>query len=322
MTTPANSIVRLDPHSLTMKRFSALTTMVLPMIGTGMAAWLLWTGQYTWLDITLFVVMYLVHMAGVTIGLHRYVTHRAFSTSPWLTNVLMVAGGMAAQGPLLFWVATHRRHHRFADHEGDPHSPNLHGFAFRQRLRGLWYAHMPWMLSEESTKWSVFAPDVLRDRRLVAHHRYYPMWVLLGLTLPSVVGLVAGQNAAAAFTGFVFGGLARIFMANQAAWCVGSICHSFGSRRFANDDYSTNNWWVAVLTFGEGLQNNHHAFPGSFRHAVHWWEPDLSGWMIAGLGRLGLVWDLREPTATAIEKRLRPASDRSVPNIQPWTSTK
>jgi stearoyl-CoA desaturase (Delta-9 desaturase) len=100
---------------------------------------------------------------------------------------------------------------------------------------------MPWMLSGESTKWSVFAPDVLLDRRLVAHHRYYPARVLLGLALPAAAGLTAGQTAQAALTGFVFGGLARIFVANQAAWCVGSICRSFGSRRFANDDHSTNN---------------------------------------------------------------------------------
>ncbi|WP_410605831.1 acyl-CoA desaturase [Amycolatopsis sp. lyj-90] len=303
MTTHERGVVRLDPHSLRIKRFSALTTMILPTLGTGMAVYLLATGRFTALDIWLFVGMYCVHIAGVTIGLHRYVTHRSFKTSRWMQDVLMAAGGMAAQGPLLFWVATHRRHHRFADHEGDPHSPNLHGVGWRMRLRGLWYAHMPWMLSEESTRWSVSAPDVLRDRRLVAHHRLYPCWVLLGIALPALLGFAVGKSLWAAFTGLVFGGLTRIFAANQASWAVGSICHAFGRRPFSNDDQSTNSWWVAILTFGEGLQNNHHAFPRSYRHAVRWWEPDLSGWIIAVLGKAGLVWGLRTPSPMSIAKR-------------------
>ncbi|KAA8880617.1 acyl-CoA desaturase [Nocardia colli] len=302
-TTLDRAVIRLDPHSLKVKRFSTLTTMVLPTLGTVLAVYLLVTRQFSILDLALFAGMYCVHMFGSTVGLHRYAAHRSFKTSRWLEDVLMVAGGMAAQGPLLFWVATHRRHHRFADHEGDPHSPNLHGAGWKRRLHGLWYAHMPWMLSEESTKWSVFAPDILRDRRLVAHHRLYPYWVLAGLALPALIGFAIGQTAWSAFTGLVFGGFARIFAANQASWCVASICHAYGRRPFANDDHSTNLWWVAVLTFGEGLQNNHHAFPRSFRHAVRWWEPDLNGWLIAALGKAHLVWGLREPSAEMISKR-------------------
>ncbi|MTD52378.1 acyl-CoA desaturase [Amycolatopsis pithecellobii] len=305
MRTLDRGIVRLDPNSLRVKRFSALTTMVLPLLGTIMAGYLLVTHRFTTADIYLFTGMYCLHIAGVTIGLHRYVTHRSFKTSRWMQDILMVAGGMAAQGPLLFWVATHRRHHRFADHEGDPHSPNLHGAGWRQRLRGLWYAHMPWMLSDESTRWSVFAPDILRDRHLVAHHRFYPYWVLAGLALPALIGFAAGGTLWTAFTGLIFGGFARIFAANQASWCVGSICHAFGRRPFTNNDRSTNLWWVAVLTFGEGLQNNHHAFPRSYRHAVHWWEPDVSGWIIAVLGRAGLVWGLRSPSPVLVSKRLK-----------------
>jgi stearoyl-CoA desaturase (Delta-9 desaturase) len=280
--------------------------MILPLLGTVAAVYLLVTDRFTAVDIWLLAGMYCVHIGGVTIGLHRYVTHRSFRTSRWMQDVLMIAGGMAAQGPLLFWVATHRRHHRFADHEGDPHSPNLHGAGWRQRLRGLWYAHMPWMLSEESSRWSVFAPDVLRDRRLVTHHRLYPYWVLAGMALPAVIGFVIGGTLWSAFTGLVFGGFARIFAANQASWCVGSVCHAFGRRPFGNDDQSTNLWWVAVLTFGEGLQNNHHAFPRSYRHAVRWWEPDLSGWIIAVLGKTGLVWSLRTPSHAQMSKRLDP----------------
>ncbi|HEY0696685.1 MAG TPA: acyl-CoA desaturase [Micromonospora sp.] len=298
-----SAIVKLDPVSRRIKRFSALTTMILPFLGTVAAAWLLWQGRVTPTDVVLFVVMYFVHMAGASIGLHRYLAHKAFKTSRATEAVLMVSGSMAAQGPLMFWVTTHRRHHRFSDREGDPHSPNLHGTGIKGRLHGLWYAHMPWMLSAETSKWSVFAPDVLRDRRLMWFHRTYPVWVLSGLALPAVVGFAVEGTAMSALSGLIFGGLARIFVANQAAWCVGSICHAFGGRPFDNDDRSANNWPVAVLTFGEGLQNNHHAFPGSFRHGVRWWEPDLSGWLIAGLAKLRVVWDLREPDRQTIQAR-------------------
>ena len=302
-TLAARSVVRLTPAGLRSKRFSALATMVLPLAGTAAAAWLLAVGRYTATDIALFCIMYVVHMLGVTVGLHRYATHRSFRTLPWVADALMIAGSMAAQGPLLFWVATHRAHHSFSDREGDPHSPNLHGEGWRARLRGLWYAHMPWMLSEHSQKWSVFARDVLDDRRLVFHHNLYPAWVLLGLALPAAAGFAIGHTPESALGGLVFGGLARIAIANQAAWCVGSICHAYGSRPFPNGDKSANNLLVAVLTLGEGLQNNHHAFPSSFRHATRWWEPDPSGWLIAAMGKAGLAWGLREPSEAAIKRR-------------------
>jgi stearoyl-CoA desaturase (Delta-9 desaturase) len=297
------AVVKLDPASARIKRFSALTTMTLPLLGVGVGVYLAAEGRLTVLDAVLFGAMYFVHMAGITIGFHRYVAHRAFNTSPWLEGALMIAGSMGAQGPLMFWVTTHRRHHRFSDQEGDPHSPNLHGAGLKARLRGLWYAHMPWMLSNESSRWTVFGPDVLRNRRLMWYHRTYPVWVVAGLALPAAIAFAIEQTAAAALGGLVFGGLVRIFVANQAAWCVGSVCHAFGSRPFDNEDHSANNWPVAVMTFGEGLQNNHHAFPGSFRHAVKWWEPDLSGWIVAGLAKLGLVWDARQPDREAVDRR-------------------
>jgi stearoyl-CoA desaturase (delta-9 desaturase) len=123
--------------------------------------------------------------------------------------------------------------------------------------------------------------------------------------LPGVLGLTVDGTIAAGFSGFIFGGLARVFVANQAAWCVGSISHMFGSRPFVNRDNSANNWPVAIFTFGEGLQNNHHAFPGAYRHGMRWWEPDASGWVLAALAKAGIVWDLHMPSRQAIEGRLR-----------------
>ena len=301
----ARAILQLNPRSARAKRVVALVRIGIPAIGFGIALYLMFTGRATLLDYTLFVAFYAIQMFGITIGFHRYLAHKAFKTSRFFEGVLMITGSMALEGPLLFWVTTHRRHHRYSDEAGDPHSPNLSGTGMLGKLKGLWYAHIPWMFSDQESKATVFAPDVLRDRRLLSYNRTYPAWVLASLLLPAILGFTIGGSLAAAFSGFIFGGLARVFLANQAAWCVGSISHMVGSRPFANRDDSANNWPVAVLTFGEGLQNNHHAFPSAYKHAMRWWEPDLSGWLLAVLAKAGIVWDLRMPDRQTIDKRMR-----------------
>ncbi len=301
----AKAILQLNPATARAKRVVALVTIGIPAVGFAVAVYLIATGQATACDYVLFAVFYVIQMFGITIGFHRYVAHKSFKTSRFFEGVLMISGSMALEGPLVFWVSTHRRHHRYADEEGDPHSPNLSGSGWRGKLKGLWYAHIPWMFSDTESRAAVFAPDVLRDRRLYSYSRGYPIWGAAGLLAPAVIGGFVGGGAAAAFSGFIFGGLARVFVANQAAWCVGSVSHMIGSRPFVNRDDSANNWPVAFFTFGEGLQNNHHAFPGAYRHGMRWWEPDLSGWVIAVLARLGVVWDLHMPSRTAIDNRLR-----------------
>ncbi|MGI5337574.1 acyl-CoA desaturase [Streptomyces sp. CA-181903] len=304
----AHAIVRLDPVSLRTKRLAMLTTNILPALGTAAAGYLLATGDFTPTDLWLFGGMYLVHGFGVTVGYHRYAAHKAFRSGPVFEAVMMITGSMGAQGPLVWWVATHRRHHRFSDREGDPHSPNLHGGSLTERMRGLWYAHMPWMLSDEESRWTVFTPDLLGNRRLMYYHRTYMYWLVVGLAVPGLIGYAVEGTVKAAVTGVLFGGLARVFLANQATWMVTSVCHAVGSRPFRTDDRSANNWPVALLTLGEGLQNNHHAFPGSYRHGVTWFEPDPSGWLLALLGRLGVVTDLREPTKEQIARKRRRAA--------------
>jgi stearoyl-CoA desaturase (Delta-9 desaturase) len=301
----ARAILQLNPKSARAKRVVALVTIGIPAVGFAVAIYLMVTGRATALDYSLFVVFYAIQMFGITIGFHRYVAHKSFKTSRFFEGVLMIAGSMALEGPLLFWVSTHRRHHRFADEPGDPHSPNLSGAGIGGKLKGLWYAHIPWMFSDMESRATVFAPDVLRDRRLYFYSRTYPIWALISLLLPAVLGFAIGGSLAAAFSGFIFGGLARVFVANQAAWCVGSISHMIGSRPFATRDDSANNWPVAIFTFGEGLQNNHHAFPGAYRHGMRWWEPDFNAWVIATLAEVGIVWDLHMPSRDTINSRLR-----------------
>ncbi len=301
----ARAILQLNPKSARAKRVVALVTIGIPGIGLAIAIYLMVAGRATAPDYALFVVFYAIQMFGITLGFHRYVAHKSFKTSRFFEGVLMIAGSMALEGPLLFWVGTHRRHHRWADEPGDPHSPNLSGDGLKGKLKGLWYAHIPWMFSDQESRANVFAADVLRDRHLYNYSRTYPIWALMSLLLPGVLGYVIGGTLAAAFCGFVFGGLARVFVGNQAAWCVGSISHMVGSRPFATTDDSANNWPVAFFTFGEGLQNNHHAFPGAYRHGMRWWEPDLNAWVLAGLAKVGIVWDLHMPNRQTIDKRLR-----------------
>jgi stearoyl-CoA desaturase (delta-9 desaturase) len=295
-------VTLLDDRGAQIKALTALGVMAIPFAGTLVGVWMLYAGLATRVDAVLFAVMYALHMAGVSIGYHRYLAHRAFKTSRVFRALILVCGSMAAQGPILFWVTTHRRHHTYSDKPGDPHSPNLLGQSRSARLRGLWHAHMPWMMSREMSSWSFFAQDVLKDRELFFYNQTYFYWVLLGLAVPAVIGGIATMSGVGACTGLVFGGFARMFIANQFAWCVGSICHRYGSRPFENQDHSTNNWLVAILTFGEGLQNNHHAFPAWYRHGVRWWEPDLSGWILTFLGKLGVVWELRSPSEEMIDR--------------------
>ncbi|MBI3897889.1 MAG: acyl-CoA desaturase [Gammaproteobacteria bacterium] len=303
-----DGITLLDDNSARLKRVIALTMMIVPFCGFIEAIRLMLIGRFSQTDLWLFTAMYFVHMGGITMGFHRLMAHRTFIAVPGFRALLLIAGSMGAQGPLLDWVATHRRHHAYSDEQGDPHSPNMIGDDFLSKIKGLWYAHMPWMLAKDMSSWSRFARDVLSDRKLFFFHRTYFIWVVAGLALPAVIGGIGG-GWQGAWSGFIFGGLARIFVANQFAWAVGSVCHRYGSRPFDTGDNSANNWWVAIMTFGEGLQNNHHAFSSWYRHGVAWWEPDLSGWLLTLFGKLGIVRELRRPSAADVTRMRKPSGD-------------
>ena len=181
----ARAIVQLNPKSARAKRVVAAVTIGIPATGFAIAMYLMFTGRLSALDYTLFAVFYAIQMFGVSIGFHRYLAHKSFKTSPFFEGVLMITGSMALEGPVLFWVSTHRRHHRFSDEQGDPHSPNLRGTGLKGKLKGLWYAHVPWMFSDQESRVTVFAPDVVRDRRLYFYNRTYPD---LGVGKPAPAG--------------------------------------------------------------------------------------------------------------------------------------
>jgi stearoyl-CoA desaturase (delta-9 desaturase) len=240
--------------------------------------------------------MYAATVIGIGVGFHRLVSHRAFQAHTAVKGALCILGSMAAEGPVLFWAATHRRHHSSSDREGDPHSPHLHGAGALNSLRGFWHAHVGWMFTPEITGWGYYVPDLLKDRTIFAINRQYFIWVFSGLLAPTLLGGLLTGTWRGVFDGFLWGGLVRIFLVHQTSWSINSICHIFGRRAFDTRDQSTNNFWIALLSFGEGWHNNHHAFPHSAMHGLRWWEVDLSGYLIQLLKRLGLVWNVKIPT--------------------------
>jgi stearoyl-CoA desaturase (Delta-9 desaturase) len=287
------------------QRVANLGAAIVPFLAVIVAAVLSWNHVLGWSDLVVFAVMYLLTGIGVTVGFHRLLTHRSFATYRPLAYALAVAGSMSVQGPVIGWVADHRKHHAHADEEGDPHSPHGHGPGLRGTLRGLWWAHLGWLLDRQgAADRKRYARDLLEDPGMRAISRQFHLLILAGLLLPFGLGYALTGTLAGALTGLLWGGFVRIFILHHVTWSVNSVCHFFGRRRFATDDHSTNVLWVGLLSFGEGFHHNHHAFPRSAVHGLRWYEPDLSGLIIRALERLGLAWNVVTITPERQRERL------------------
>jgi len=275
-------------------KLTILAAVVVPFLGTIAAVVFLWNRLVFAQDIAMLVVGYLLTALGITVGFHRYFTHRSFETKPFIRYALAVLGSAAVQGPVIGWVADHRRHHAHSDEEGDPHSPHVgHGRGLRGALRGLYWAHMGWLF-DGSTRGNRrrYASELFEDRGIVAIDRLFVPIVAASLVLPLLIGWAIGGTLTAALTGFVWGGLVRVFFVHHVTWSINSVCHFFGRRRFATDDRSTNVFWLALPSLGESWHHNHHAFPRSAEHGLRWWEIDVSALVIRALERLGLAWNV------------------------------
>jgi stearoyl-CoA desaturase (delta-9 desaturase) len=281
----------------TLERRTALVVVILPVVGLFAGIALMWGHGVGPTELGLLAAMYFLTSIGIGIGYHRLIAHGSFQTWPAGRVVWAILGSMAAQGPVLYWAAIHRRHHSCSDRPGDPHSPHLdRGEGIAGLLGGLWHAHLGWLFTHEITDWGRFITDLLRDRGLFLVNRLYFLWVLLGLAIPTVLGGVLSGTGWGALMGFLFGGLIRVVLVHHVTWSVNSICHVYGTAPFRAPDESRNNVWIALPSFGEGWHNNHHAFPYSARHGLRWWEFDLNAWIIQGLACVGLAWNLKAPT--------------------------
>lgn len=264
---------------------SILTLVLVPLAGTVLAMVLLWNRYFFWKDAIILLGMYVVTTMGVTAGYHRMVTHQGFRAPEWFRGLLLIAGAGAFEGQPMAWITTHIVHHAYSDEEGDPHSP----------LDGFWHAHIGWLFSRKNfADPAVVAPHLLADRTLVFVDRFIYLWLFLALLLPFLLG---------GLSGLLWGGAVRIFLTTHITWSVNSICHTFGKHPFETTDESRNNWIIGLIGLGEGWHNNHHAFPQSAFHGLHWWQFDLTGILIRLWEAGGLIWNVEHVSREMIDTR-------------------
>jgi stearoyl-CoA desaturase (Delta-9 desaturase) len=277
-------------------KISNLFGAVVPFLAFIAAIVLLWNRIVDWSDLALFAGMYVLTGLGITVGFHRLLTHRSFQTHKATEYVFATLGSMAVQGPVIAWVADHRKHHAHTDEEGDPHSPHVgRGDGVIGALRGLWYAHMGWLFDAHGrAEAERYARDLVEDRGMRFLSRWFLGVAALGLLIPAGLGYLLDGTLKGALTGLLWGGFVRIFMLHHVTWSINSVCHFFGRRRFAIEDQSTNVFWLALPSFGESWHHNHHAFPRSAVHGLKWWEIDTTAVVIRTLKRLGLAWNVVE----------------------------
>lgn len=276
-------------------RIANLLAICIPFVGLVAAASSLWGVGFGFLHLSLLLGMYILTAIGITVGYHRLFTHRSFETNRVVQCVLAILGSMAVEGPVLRWVAQHRRHHKHSDKQGDPHSPHLHGRGFLGMLRGLWHAHLGWICLPDPPNLARYIPDLAQNRLLRTVSGLFPLWMTLGLLAPALVAGVWTGTWTGAFLGLLWGGLVRVFFVHHVTWSVNSICHLWGSQPYKCHDHSKNNLLIAILALGEGWHNNHHAFPTSARHGLKWWQFDASYLIIRLLSWVGLAWNIKLP---------------------------
>lgn len=279
--------------------------VVVPLLALAAAVPIAWGWGLGWVDLALAGLFYCLTGLGITIGYHRHFTHGAFRASRGLRVSLAVAGGMALQGPVIEWVADHRRHHAYADRDGDPHSPWRFGSSAAGLARGFWYAHTGWLFNRERTNTRRFAPDLLADHDLRVVNRLFPVLTALSLLLPAVLGGVITLSWAGALTAFFWAGLVRVAVLHHVTWSVNSICHLVGHRPFSARDRSANFWPLALVSFGESWHNSHHADPTGARHGVGRGQLDISARIIWVFEKFGWASQVRWPKPARLERLAR-----------------
>src|SRR5450631_2596738 len=265
-----------------------------------------WNWGLGWHDIVIATVMYAVAGHGITVGFHRYFTHGSFKATRRLRIALAVAGSLAIEGPVIRWVADHRRHHAFSDRAGDPHSPWRYGETVPALIRGLFWAHTGWLFDVEQTSRAKYAPDLLADKDVRRVNAAFPALVAVSVVTPAIIGGLWSMSWQGAATAFFWGSLVRIGLLHHVTWSINSICHAIGERPFVSRDRSANVWWLAVLSMGESWHNLHHADPTCARHGVDPGQLDSSARIIWAFEKLGLASDVRWPRPERIDgKRCR-----------------
>ena len=283
----------------------------LPFLGLPLAVWLLWGHGVSAGDLAIMGSLYTLTGLGIGVGYHRLLTHRSFDTSRALRYTWAILGSLALEGSVIPWVAHHRKHHAFSDEAGDPHSPHGHGDGFRGALKGLAHAHLGWVLfGKRQEDRDRYVGDLKDDRGMNLVSDLFPLFAVLTFIIPGALGLAISGSWWGALTGFVWGGLVRVFFLHHVTFAINSICHFAGRRSFATDDQSRNVFWLALPSLGEAWHNNHHAFPTSARHGLRGKEIDIAGLVIGAMERVGLAWNVVAVDGARKDEKALPASSR------------
>jgi stearoyl-CoA desaturase (delta-9 desaturase) len=309
VTATSLPAIRVSHEAQALQRKIAFWVVLIPFLALLVGVVLLARSSVGRIELMLLLGMYWTSHIGAGLGFHRYFSHRSFQTTKSFRALLAILGSMAAQGPVMQWAATHRRHHQFSDREGDPHSPYVHAPGLWNRLCAVWHAHVGWLFKPQVNDWVLYVPELVKDKMLMRINRLYFVWVLLGLAIPAAFGMWLIGGWRGAFDGFLWGGLIRIALGHHSIWSVNSMCHLFGTRPYRSNDNSRNNFFLAIAVFGDGWHNNHHAFPSSAFHGLSWWQIDLHGYFLRLLGLFGLAWDIKRPSSSALKQKQRAKAD-------------
>jgi stearoyl-CoA desaturase (delta-9 desaturase) len=287
----------------------------IPAAALVLGGWLAWGGVLHWQDLLVLAITYTLTGLGITVGYHRLFTHRSFKATRATRATLAVLGSMAVEGSVIEWVATHRKHHRFSDLPGDPHSPHVNRApGWRGALCGLAHAHVGWMFrGQDMANPARYAKDLNADSDLRFISRTFPLWVAVGLAVPFGLGVALTGSVLGGLTGLLWGGAVRVFLLHHATFSINSLCHSFGRRPFQTGDESRNLAWLAPLAFGEAWHNNHHAFPTSARHGLGRRQIDPGAWLISALERCHLAWDVIRISPDHQQAKRGPVANRGKP---------
>jgi stearoyl-CoA desaturase (delta-9 desaturase) len=292
-----------EPNS-SLDRFLVALFVAVPLLAVLAAIPLAWGWGLGWHDIVIAFVFYVVTGMGITMGFHRHFTHSSFKAARPLRVSLAIAGSLAIEGPVLVWVADHRRHHKYSDKEGDPHSPWRFGNDWKALSKGLLYAHMGWMFNPNRTSQQKFCPDLLADPPIRRVSSTFPLWVAVSLLAPALIGGLWSMSLAGALTAFFWASLVRICLLHHVTWSINSVCHTFGNEDFDVRDKSRNVAWLAIPSFGESWHNLHHSDPTCARHGALEGQIDISARAIWIAEKLGWAWDVRWPDEQRLSGKL------------------
>lgn len=305
-----NIRVTLNDNSIQgVQKNIASATIFLPLLGFIAAVVLAFQYGVSQLDIILLVSMYILTSLGIEFGYHRLLCHRAFKTTKFIKYLSMVLGQMAGEGGVIYWVATHRRHHIHSDTIYDPHSPHIcHTREQPENLgltKGIIHAQWGWMVNDKVTNSSAFTQDLFNDPVTRWINDLYVPIVMLGVLIPGLIGGIVTQSWLGFLTGFLWGGLARMFFVTNSTWLSSSFAHRFGGKPYETHDHSANNFWCALPTFGASWQNNHHAYPLSAKLGFQWWQIDLTWYVIWVLEKFGLATRVTRPNNKRLKSKLK-----------------